>query len=240
MGGTWRHKKVAVKMIKEGAMSEAEFKEEAKVMTKLSHSKLVQLYGVVTQRSPMCMVFEFMEQGALLSYLRDKRGTFSPNTLLKMCLDVCDGMNYLEMSNYLHRDLAARNCLVSKNNVVKVADFGMARFVLDNDYTSSQGSKFPVRWSALEVIKYGRYTSKSDVWAFGVLMWEVFSEGHLPYENLNNTQVVHSIDMGQRLSKPNLAPKDVHVLMEWCWKDNPEDRPTFDELLHQLGSIANV
>ncbi|KAJ0050059.1 hypothetical protein NL108_011857, partial [Boleophthalmus pectinirostris] len=219
MGGTWRDKKVAVKMIKEGAMSEEEFKEEAKVMMKLSHCKLVQLYGVCTQRSPMCMVFEFMEQGALLDYLRVKKGDLSQEALLGMCLDVCEGMNYLESSNYLHRDLAARNCLVSKDNVVKVADFGMARFVLDNDYTSSQNSKFPIRWSAPEVIRYGKYSSKADVWSFGVLMWEVYSEGRLPYEKQNNMEVVNSVNRGQRLPKPDLAPEDVHVLMKWCWKE---------------------
>ncbi|XP_072295921.1 tyrosine-protein kinase ITK/TSK [Eucyclogobius newberryi] len=240
MGGTWRDKKVAVKMIKEGAMSEAEFKEEAKVMMKLSHCKLVQLYGVCTQRSPMCMVFEFMEQGALLDYLRARRGNLSQDTLLEMCLDVCEGMNYLDCSNYLHRDLAARNCLVSHDNVVKVADFGMARFVLDNDYTSSQGAKFPIRWSAPEVIRYSKYTSKSDVWSFGVLMWEVYSEGLLPYEKQKNMHVVNSVNKGQRLSQPTLAPDDVHVLMNWCWKEKPEDRPTFGQLLHQLGCLTNV
>uniref|UniRef100_A0A3B4A407 Protein kinase domain-containing protein n=1 Tax=Periophthalmus magnuspinnatus TaxID=409849 RepID=A0A3B4A407_9GOBI len=159
-----------------------------------------------------------MEQGALLDYLRARRGVLSRDTLLGMCLDVCEGMNYLENSNYLHRDLAARNCLVSQN-IVKVADFGMARFVLDNDYTSSQGSKFPIRWSAPEVIRYGKYSSKSDVWSFGVLMWEVYSEGLLPYEKKNNMDVVNSLNRGQRLPKPELAPTDVHVLMTWCWKE---------------------
>lgn len=240
MGGKWRDKKVAVKMIQEGSMSEDEFKEEAKVMMKLSNCKLVQLYGVCTQRSPICLVFEFMGKGALLDYLKSQRGSLSENTLLGMCLDVCEGMNYLENSNFIHRDLAARNCLVSEDGNVKVADFGMARFLLDNDYTSSQGSKFPIRWSAPEVIRYGKYSSKSDVWSFGVLVWEVYSEGRLPYEKQDNMQVVDSVNRGERLQKPALASKDVHILMQWCWKEKPDDRPTFGQLLHQLGSLLNL
>lgn len=240
MGGKWRDKKVAVKMIKEGSMSEDEFKEEAYVMMKLSHCKLVQLYGMCTHRSPMCLVFEFMEKGALLDYLKAKTGHLSKETLLGMCVDVCEGMNYLENSNFIHRDLAARNCLVSQEGNVKVSDFGMARFLLDNEYTSSQSSKFPIRWSAPEVIRYRKYSSKSDVWSFGVLMWEVYSEGRLPYETQDNMQVVNSVNRGQRLQRPVLAPEDVHILMKWCWKEKPDDRPTFGQLLHQLASLSDL
>ncbi|XP_074530436.1 tyrosine-protein kinase ITK/TSK [Halichoeres trimaculatus] len=238
--GRWRETKVAVKMIREECMSDDDFKEEAKVMMKLSHSKLVQLYGVCTQRSPMCLVFEFMEKGCLSDYLRAKKGRISQDTMLGMCLDVSEGMAYLESSNFIHRDLAARNCLVSKNNEVKVSDFGMTRFVLDDQYTSSQCSKFPVKWSAPEVIRYSKFSSKSDVWSFGVLMWEVFTEGRLPYENRTNAEVVESLNSGLRLIKPRLAPDAVHQLMEWCWKEKPDDRPSFALLLHELASHTNL
>uniref|UniRef100_W5MUF9 Tyrosine-protein kinase n=1 Tax=Lepisosteus oculatus TaxID=7918 RepID=W5MUF9_LEPOC len=231
--------KVAIKMVREGAMSEEEFKEEAKVMAKMSHPKLVQLYGLVTQTAPMCLVFEFMEYGCLSDYLRNQRGSFSQDTLLGMCLDVCDGMAYLESANFIHRDLAARNCLVGENQVVKVSDFGMARFVLDDQYTSSYGSKFPVKWSAPEVIQYCKFSSKSDVWSFGVLMWEVYSEGKMPYENQSNGEVVASISSGLRLLKPRLASEDIYQLMEWSWKEKPEDRPSFAILFHQLAEIAD-
>uniref|UniRef100_W5MUH6 Tyrosine-protein kinase n=1 Tax=Lepisosteus oculatus TaxID=7918 RepID=W5MUH6_LEPOC len=226
--------KVAIKMVREGAMSEEEFKEEAKVMAKMSHPKLVQLYGLVTQTAPMCLVFEFMEYGCLSDYLRNQRGSFSQDTLLGMCLDVCDGMAYLESANFIHRDLAARNCLVGENQVVKVSDFGMARFVLDDQYTSSYGSKFPVKWSAPEVIQYCKFSSKSDVWSFGVLMWEVYSEGKMPYENQSNGEVVASISSGLRLLKPRLASEDIYQLMEWSWKEKPEDRPSFKLLISEI------
>lgn len=168
--GRWRQRKVAVKMIREECMSDEEFKEEARVMMRLSHNKLVQLYGVCTQRSPMCLVSEFMENGCLSDYLQARKGRLSQDTMLGMCLDVSEGMAYLESSNFIHRDLAARNCLVSKNDEVKISDFGMTRYVLDDQYTSSQCSKFPVKWSAPEVIKYCKFSSKSDIWSFGAFI----------------------------------------------------------------------
>ncbi|KAM9850330.1 tyrosine-protein kinase ITK/TSK [Aulostomus maculatus] len=238
--GRWKERKVAVKMIREECMSNEDFIEEARVMMRLCHSKLVQLHGVCTQSSPLCLVVEFMENGCLSDYLRNKKGRLSQEVMLGMCLDVSDGMAYLEASNFIHRDLAARNCLVSKKNVVKVSDFGMTRFVLDDQYTSSLCSKFPVKWSAPEVIRYCKFSSKSDVWSFGVLMWEVYNEGRLPYENRTNNEVVESLNAGLRLLKPRLAPEAVHLLMEWCWKEKPEDRPSFALLLHELASLSDT
>uniref|UniRef100_A0A3B3U4K8 Tyrosine-protein kinase n=1 Tax=Poecilia latipinna TaxID=48699 RepID=A0A3B3U4K8_9TELE len=238
--GKWNDRKVAVKMVREDCMTDEDFKEEAMVMMRLSHCKLVQLYGVCTQRSPICLVFEYMESGCLSAYLREKKGRLSQDLMLGMCLDVSEGMAYLESSNFIHRDLAARNCLVTKNNEVKVSDFGMTRFVLDDQYTSSQGSKFPVKWSAPEVIKYSKFSSKSDIWAFGVLMWEIYNEGRLPYENRTNAEVVESLNAGLRLLKPRLAPNAVYSLMEWCWKEKPEDRPSFAVLLHELAALSDL
>ncbi|XP_060935786.1 tyrosine-protein kinase ITK/TSK [Limanda limanda] len=238
--GKWRETRVAVKMIREKCMSDEDFKEEARVMMKLSHSRLVQLYGVCTQRSPMCLVFELMENGCLSDYLRDRKGCLSQEMMLGMCLDVSQGMAYLESSNFIHRDLAARNCLVSKNIEVKVSDFGMTRFVPDDQYTSSQCSKFPVKWSAPEVIKYCKFSSKSDIWSFGVIMWEIYNEGRLPYENRSNTEVVESLNSGMRLLKPRMAPDAVYQLMDWCWKEKPDDRPSFAQVLHELATLGNL
>ncbi|GAA6097708.1 tyrosine-protein kinase ITK/TSK [Tachysurus ichikawai] len=236
--GLWRGEKVAVKTIREKAMSEEEFKEEAKVMMKVSHPKLVKLYGVCTHQKPMYLVFEFLENGCLTEFLRSKKGCVSQETLLSMCIDVSEAMAYLESSNFIHRDLAARNCLVSGDLVVKVSDFGMTRFVLDDQYTSYT-SKFPVKWSSPEVIRYNKFSSKSDVWSFGVLMWEVYSEGRLPYECRSNAEVVESLNAGLRLLKPRLCPEPIYQLMQWCWKEKPEDRPSFVLLLHELASPAD-
>ncbi|XP_063046571.1 tyrosine-protein kinase ITK/TSK [Engraulis encrasicolus] len=238
--GQWQGRQVAVKMVKEGAMSEEEFKEEAQVMKKVSHPKLVQLLGVVMQRSPMYLVFEYMEGGCLVEYLRSHRGALSQDKMLNMCLDVSEAMAYLESSNFIHRDLAARNCLVSKDLSVKVSDFGMTRFVLDDQYTSSQGTKFPIKWSAPEVIKFSRFSSKSDVWSFGILMWEVYTEGRLPYESRTNQEVLEDLSAGMRLLKPRLAPESIYQLMQWCWKEIPADRPSFAVLLHELAHMMEL
>eukprot|EP00062_Callorhinchus_milii_P021919 gi/632979151/ref/XP_007906310.1/ PREDICTED: tyrosine-protein kinase ITK/TSK isoform X1 [Callorhinchus milii] len=237
--GYWQNQCcVAIKTIREGAMSEEDFIEEAQVMMKLSHPKLVQLFGVCTQTSPICLVFEHLEHGSLSEYLGQNRGTFNTGSLLGMCQDTCQGMEYLERNQFLHRDLAARNCLVGESLVVKVSDFGMTRFVLDDQYTSSSGTKFPVRWSAPEVFRYFKFSSKSDVWSFGVLMWEIFSEGKMPYENRLNSEVVTEIAAGLRLLKPRLALDSLYNMMVQCWCEKPEDRPSFFQLQDELCELS--
>ncbi|NWX55189.1 TXK kinase, partial [Promerops cafer] len=229
--GKWKETiTVAIKTINEGAMSEDDFMEEAKLMMKLSHPKLVQLYGVCTHHKPLYVVTEFMENGCLLSYLRQRRGKLGRDVLLSMCQDVCEGMEYLERNGFIHRDLAARNCLVNVEHVVKVSDFGMARYVIDDEYVSSSGAKFPVKWSSPEVFHFKKYSSKSDVWSFGVLMWEVFTEGKMPFEMKSNAEVVHEISQGNRLYRPHLASYPVYKVMYSCWHETPEGRPTFAEL----------
>ncbi|KAF4019889.1 hypothetical protein G4228_011401 [Cervus hanglu yarkandensis] len=239
--GQWRaHVQVAIKAINEGFMSEEDFIEEAKVMMKLSHSKLVQLYGVCMQQKPLYIVTELMENGCLLNYLRERKGKLSKELLLSVCQDVCEGMEYLERNCFIHRDLAARNCLVSSTCIIKISDFGMTRYVLDDEYVSSSGAKFPVKWSPPEVFHFNRYSSKSDVWSFGVLMWEVFSEGKMPFENRSNLQVVEAISKGFRLYRPHLAPMSIYEIMYSCWHEKPKGRPTFAELLQVLTEIAET
>nr|KAF6432572.1 tec protein tyrosine kinase [Rousettus aegyptiacus] len=237
--GKWRAQyKVAIKAIREGAMCEEDFIEEAKVMMKLTHPKLVQLYGVCTQQKPIYIVTEFMEKGCLLNFLRQKQGLFNRDLLLSMCQDVCEGMEYLERNSFIHRDLAARNCLVNEAGVVKVSDFGMARYVLDDQYTSSSGAKFPVKWCPPEVFNYSRFSSKSDVWSFGVLMWEVFTEGRMPFEKNTNYEVVTMVTRGHRLHRPKLASKYIYEVMLRCWQEKPEGRPSFEDLLRTIDELV--
>uniref|UniRef100_A0A3Q3MP26 Tyrosine-protein kinase n=1 Tax=Mastacembelus armatus TaxID=205130 RepID=A0A3Q3MP26_9TELE len=230
--GKWQGKHdVAIKMIKEGSMSEDDFIEEAKIMMKLRHENLVQLYGVCTKHRPIYIVTEFLSNGCLLTYLREGLKQH-PTTvqLLEICKDVAEGMAYLESQQFIHRDLAARNCLVDGNGTVKVTDFGLSRYVLDDEYTSSAGSKFPVRWSPPEVLLYCKFSSKSDIWAYGVLMWEVYTLGWLPYERLSNTEIADQVPRGLRLYRPQLANEKVYSIMTTCWHDKPDERPTFHEL----------
>ncbi|XP_059202132.1 tyrosine-protein kinase BTK [Centropristis striata] len=230
--GKWQGQHdVAIKMIKEGSMSEDDFIEEAKIMMKLRHENLVQLYGVCTKQKPIYIVTEFLSNGCLLTYLREGLKQHPTAVqLLEMCKDVSEGMAYLEEQQYIHRDLAARNCLVDGNGTIKVTDFGLSRYVLDDEYTSSAGSKFPVRWSPPEVLLYCKFSSKSDIWAYGVLMWEVYTLGKLPYERLNNTEIVDQVSRGHRLFRPQLANEKVYSIMSDCWHDKAEERPTFQEL----------
>lgn len=231
MYGKWRGQhEVAIKMVKEGSMSEDEFIEEAKCMMKLFHDNLVQLYGVCTKKRPIFIITEYLSNGCLLSYLKEARSHMGPGHLLSMCGDVCAAMNYLESKQFLHRDLAARNCLVAENGTVKVSDFGLSRYVLDDEYTSSLGSKFPVRWSPPEVLLYSKFSSKSDVWSFGVLMWEVFTFGKMPYERFSNSEIVEQIIKGVRLYRPQLATEKVYSVMLSCWEEKADDRPTFRHL----------
>ncbi|KAL0970614.1 hypothetical protein UPYG_G00244440 [Umbra pygmaea] len=256
--GKWRAQhKVAIKAIRQGAMYEEDFIEEAKVMMRLSHRKLVQLYGVCTHQKPIYIITEFMELGCLLNYIRQRRGSFSSEALLSMCQDVSEGMEHLEANGFIHRDLAARNCLVNEGLVVKVCDFGMARYVLDDQYTSSNvcvsiryvlddqytsssGSKFPVKWSPPEVFNFCRFSSKSDVWSFGVLMWEVFTEGKMPFEHNQNHEVVMMVTQGHRLYRPKKATPNIYEIMQRCWHERPEERPTFSELFMVISDAMEM
>eukprot|EP00096_Caligus_rogercresseyi_P011647 TRINITY_DN4653_c0_g1_i1.p1 TRINITY_DN4653_c0_g1~~TRINITY_DN4653_c0_g1_i1.p1 ORF type:complete len:372 (-),score=74.49 TRINITY_DN4653_c0_g1_i1:182-1297(-) len=233
---------VAVKMMKEGTMSEDDFIEEAKVMTKLQHNNLVQLYGVCSKNRPIFIITEYMKHGSLLQYLRRLKSTLynDVGTLLDMAIQVSRGMNYLERHNYIHRDLATRNCLVGTENIIKVADFGLARYVIDDQYTSNGGTKFPIKWSPPEVLHYTRFSSKSDVWAFGVLCWEVFSCGDVPYGRAKNPEVVERVQRGQILSRPSSCPYEVYEIMRLCWASNPDDRPSFRQIKEELLSISST
>ncbi|KAJ6663252.1 hypothetical protein lerEdw1_010388 [Lerista edwardsae] len=238
--GKWRGQhNVAIKMIKEGSMSEDAFIEEAKVMMNLSHGKLVQLFGVCTKERPILIITEYLVKGCLLNYLRDSRRSFQGSELLEMCKDVCEAMEYLESKQFLHRDLAARNCLVDEQGTVKVSDFGLSRYVLDDDYISSMGSKFPVRWSSPEVLLYSKFSSKSDIWAFGVLMWEIYSLGKMPYERFSNSETTEHVTKGLRLYRPQLASERVYAIMYSCWHEKAEERPTFQTLLGHILDLAN-
>ncbi|XP_057710570.1 tyrosine-protein kinase Tec isoform X2 [Corythoichthys intestinalis] len=236
--GVWRAQhKVAIKAIKQGAMLEEDFIEEAKLMMKLSHPKLVQLYGVCSQQRPIYIVTEFMEHGCLLDFLQSRRGTWNAASLLSICMDVCEGMRHLESNGFIHRDLGARNCLVNDALEVKVSDFGMARYVLDDQYTSSLDCKFPVKWSPPEVFNHCRFSSKSDVWSYGVLMWEAFTEGRMPFKQSDSREVVSLVTKGHRLSKPKLATAAIYDIMQLCWHEKPEERPSFAQLCLMISDV---
>lgn len=180
---------VAIKTLKPDTMNPKSFLEEAELMKKLIHPKLVQLYAICSKEEPIYIVTELMPKGSLLEYLRSDEGRkLKMEELIDMASQIAAGMAFLEKHNYVHRDLAARNILVGNNNTVKVADFGLSRAVEDF-YEAHEGAKFPIKWTAPEACLKNQFSIKSDVWSFGILLTELVTYGRVPYAGMNNKQV---------------------------------------------------
>ncbi|KAG2468040.1 LCK kinase, partial [Polypterus senegalus] len=142
---------------------------------------------------------------------------------------VAEGMAYIERKNYIHRDLRAANILVSETLTCKVADFGLAR-IIENEYTAQEGAKFPIKWTAPEAINFGKFSIKSDVWSFGILLTEIVTYGRIPYPGMTNPEVIRYLDRRYRMPCPESCPKQLYEIMLICWNESPEERPTFEYL----------
>lgn len=229
---------VAVKTLKPGTMDPEDFLREAQIMKRLRHPKLIQLYAVCTMEEPIYIITELMKNGSLLEHLqKDKGATLGISDQIEMAAQVAAGMAFLELQNYIHRDLAARNVLVGENNVCKVADFGLARVFMresENVYEAKEGTKFPVKWTAPEAIHDNKFTIKSDVWSFGILLYEIMTFGQMPYPAMTNYQVVQKVPQGYRMPSPPNCPRVMYDIMKDCWKENEMERPTFETLQWKL------
>nr|WIM36848.1 LCK proto-oncogene, Src family tyrosine kinase [Ogcocephalus cubifrons] len=230
MGVYNNERRVAIKNLKMGTMSVEAFLAEANMMKNLLHPRLVRLFAVVTQE-PIFIVTEYMENGSLVDYLKTTAGSsLSMNTLIDMASQVADGMAFIESKNYIHRDLRAANILVSHDLICKIADFGLARLIEDNEYTAREGAKFPIKWTAPEAINYGTFSIKSDVWSFGILLTEIVTYGRIPYPGMSNPEVIQNLEQNYRMPKPENCPEGLYNIMCLCWRENPDDRPTFEYL----------
>ncbi|XP_045888726.1 ephrin type-A receptor 6 isoform X1 [Micropterus dolomieu] len=240
---------VAIKTLKGGYMEQQrrDFLREASIMGQFNNPNIIRLEGVVTNSRPVMIVVEYMENGALDSFLRTRDGQFTVLQLVGMMRGIAVGMTYLSDMGYVHRDLAARNILVDENLVCKVSDFGMSRILEDDTeaaYTATsvfivlcQGGKIPIRWTAPEAIAYGKFSSASDVWSYGIVMWEVMSYGERPYWEMSNQDVILSIEEGYRLPAPMGCPVTLHQLMLHCWQKESSQRPRFNNVLSFLDKL---
>lgn len=221
--------KVAVKTLKPGTMTVEAFMDEANVMKTLQHDRLVRLYAVVTKTEPIYIITEFMANGSLLDFLKSDEGCkLQLPKLIDFSAQIAEGMAYIEKKNYIHRDLRAANVLVSESLLCKIADFGLARVIEDDEYSAREGAKFPIKWTAPEAINYGSFTIKSDMWSFGVLLYEIITYGKIPYPGMTKGDVMSMVQRGYRMPQPDNCPAELYEIMMSCWKNKPEDRPTFD------------
>ncbi|XP_076848073.1 ephrin type-B receptor 2 [Brachyhypopomus gauderio] len=234
---------VAIKTLKSGYTEKQrrDFLSEASIMGQFDHPNIIHLEGVVTKSSPVMIITEFMENGSLDSFLRQNDGQFTVIQLVGMLRGIASGMKYLGDMNYVHRDLAARNILVNSNLVCKVSDFGLSRFLEDDasdpTYTSALGGKIPIRWTAPEAIQYRKFTSSSDVWSYGIVMWEVMSYGERPYWDMSNQDVINAIEQDYRLPPPMDCPNALHQLMLDCWQKDRNNRPKFGQIVNTLDKM---
>ncbi|XP_078379878.1 uncharacterized protein LOC144662808 [Oculina patagonica] len=247
---------VAVKMLKENApdSDRKDLLSELELMKKLKpHPHVIKLLGCVTETDPLLVLIEYVPYGDLLGYLRKSRGlndTYfnnpdrKPKTkltsqqLMRFAWQIADGMTYLSSRKIIHRDLAARNVLVGEGEKCKVTDFGMARNVHQDDiYTKQSRGRLPVKWTAYEALLYGTYTTQSDVWSYGVLLYEILTIGGSPYPGINARQIATKLQEGFRMPKPKHVDSKIYQIMLNCWEQNPSDRPTFPKIKETMKGI---
>ncbi|XP_002742020.1 tyrosine-protein kinase Src42A-like [Saccoglossus kowalevskii] len=218
---------VAVKQLRKGTMDPSDFLREAEIMKKLRHPKLVQLYAVCTLQEPIYIVTELMNNGSLLDYLQGGGRKLKLPQLIDMSAQIASGMAYLESQNYIHRDCVIFNDLFKPVNNLSIS-------FQEDEYEARVGAKFPIKWTAPEAANYNRFTIKSDVWSFAILLTEIITYGRVPYPGMTNAEVLHQVDHGYRMPCPPGCPEALYQIMLECWKKEEMERPTFETLQWKL------
>ncbi|XP_059172447.1 hepatocyte growth factor receptor-like [Physella acuta] len=238
--------KVAIKTLQDSMSHSIDLKgfvQEAVMMREFQHPNVLGLVGLSEkERGVPYVVLPFMENGDLLTYVRDSAVTLTLHDVIKFGADIADGMSYLSSLKFVHRDLAARNCMLDSVHRAKVADFGLCRDIYEKGYyTSDNKKKLPIRWMAIESIEHGAYSTKSDVWSFGVVLWEMLTRGVTPYPGVDGWDVINFLRQ-RRLPPPHFCPEELYNLMMQCWAKDPNLRPSFKalhcELLAMIGQTS--
>uniref|UniRef100_A0A8C5WU46 Focal adhesion kinase 1 n=1 Tax=Laticauda laticaudata TaxID=8630 RepID=A0A8C5WU46_LATLA len=212
------------------------FLQEALTMRQFDHPHIVKLIGVITE-NPVWIIMELCTQGELRSFLQVRKYSLDLASLILYAYQLSTALAYLESKRFVHRDIAARNVLVSSTDCVKLGDFGLSRYMEDSTYYKASKGKLPIKWMAPESINFRRFTSASDVWMFGVCMWEILMHGIKPFQGVKNNDVIGRIENGERLPMPPNCPPTLYSLMTKCWAYDPSRRPRFTELKAQLNTI---
>ncbi|XP_031218702.1 protein-tyrosine kinase 2-beta isoform X2 [Mastomys coucha] len=232
---------VAVKTCKKDCTldNKEKFMSEAVIMKNLDHPHIVKLIGII-EEEPTWIIMELYPYGELGHYLERNKNSLKVPTLVLYALQICKAMAYLESINCVHRDIAVRNILVASPECVKLGDFGLSRYIEDEDYYKASVTRLPIKWMSPESINFRRFTTASDVWMFAVCMWEILSFGKQPFFWLENKDVIGVLEKGDRLPKPELCPPVLYTLMTRCWDYDPSDRPRFTELVCSLSDIYQM
>lgn len=245
---------VAVKTLKDASdNARKDFHREAELLTNLQHEHIVKFYGVCVEGDPLIMVFEYMKHGDLNKFLRahgpdavlmaegNPPTELTQSQMLHIAQQIAAGMVYLASQHFVHRDLATRNCLVGENLLVKIGDFGMSRDVYSTDYYRVGGhTMLPIRWMPPESIMYRKFTTESDVWSLGVVLWEIFTYGKQPWYQLSNNEVIECITQGRVLQRPRTCPQEVYELMLGCWQREPHTRKNIKNIHTLLQNLAKA
>ncbi|XP_056419751.1 protein-tyrosine kinase 2-beta isoform X2 [Hyla sarda] len=229
---------VAVKTCKKDCAPDVKekFMSEAYLMRNLDHPHIVKLIGII-EEDPIWIVMELYPFGELGQYLEKHKNTLQVLSMILYSLQICKALAYLEGISCVHRDIAVRNILVASHECVKLGDFGLSRYLEEEEYYKASVTRLPIKWMAPESINFRRFTSASDVWMFGVCMWEILSYGKQPFFWLENKDVISVIEKGDRLPKPEACPPTLYTLMTRCWTYDPSERPKFTELVCSLSDI---
>ncbi|XP_061173640.1 uncharacterized protein LOC133182811 [Saccostrea echinata] len=252
---------VAVKLMQEGSSEtkREEFLKEIRIMKGIGyHKNIISMLGCCTLNDPICLIVEHAAKGDMLSYLRNIRQniqksndnaqyvnqeieTVGPQELLSFARQISTGMEFLSQKGYIHRDLAARNILVDKNNLVKIGDFGLTRYTLDNKvYVNRKGGRLPLKWMSIEAINELTFSSASDVWSFGILLFEIVTLGGTPYPTIDMRDLLLELKNGYRMERPDNCSEEIYQIMRSCWREDPNSRPSFTELCRTFDSMLET